>query len=138
MRPTTARQHLAECEQCRQQAEQLRKKFASLDLLREEMAVPEGLIERAIAGAAQRTPVRRVRPLMMWVAAAAAILVVGVGATVFMQQFNQHSDYGTTGTITEMDKSSDRPMAPAEEKMVAVASGAKAGNAGRRVAQPIG
>ena len=41
-----ARQHLAECQQCRQQAEQLRKKFSALDLLREEMAVPEGLIER--------------------------------------------------------------------------------------------
>lgn len=30
----TARNHLAECEQCRQQAGQLQKKFASLDLLR--------------------------------------------------------------------------------------------------------
>jgi hypothetical protein len=65
--------------------------------------------------------------MMMWVAAAAAILVVGVGAIVYVQQLNQPSDYGTTGIITEMDKSSDQPMPVLEEKTIAMASPAKPG-----------
>jgi len=120
-----ARQHLAECQECRQQAEQLRKKFAALDLLREEMAVPEGLIERAIAGAVQRKPIRRGRPLMMWFALAAAILVVGVGAVVYVQQFNPQRDRGTISKWFELTKPSEQPMDPAGGKMIALKTPSK-------------
>ncbi|NLH17418.1 MAG: DUF4139 domain-containing protein [Phycisphaerae bacterium] len=119
-----ARQHLVECESCRILAGQLQAKFASLDLLREEMAVPEGLIERAIVGAAHRTPSRRMRP-MMWLSAAAAILVVGVGAAIFVQQFDRQSDQGKSPITFEMARPTETPKQSLEEKAVAVVTPAK-------------
>ena len=44
-----ARTHLAECEECRQRLQKLVRKFASLDLLRGEVEVPEDLLSRTVA-----------------------------------------------------------------------------------------
>jgi hypothetical protein len=48
-----ARVHLDECEECRRQLQRLVRKFASLDLLRDEIKAPEDLLSRTVENAVQ-------------------------------------------------------------------------------------
>ncbi|MFQ6034660.1 MAG: DUF4139 domain-containing protein [Sedimentisphaerales bacterium] len=71
--------HLQDCVWCRERLEQLQRKFAALDLLREETKVSDDLISRVISQAKQRPkylalPFRRGFP---WISAAAAMLLAG-------------------------------------------------------------
>ncbi len=50
---TAARAHLDECDQCRQRLQKLVRKFASLDLLRDEIGVSEDLLSKTVANATQ-------------------------------------------------------------------------------------
>jgi len=71
--------HLEDCAQCRENLEKLQRKFAALDLLREEVKVSEDLISQVLEQAGQ--PVRtRIIPFRkpVWLSAAAAILLVGL------------------------------------------------------------
>jgi hypothetical protein len=70
--------HLADCAECRERLEQLIKKFATLDLLREDAHVPEELISEVLKQAGQ--PAReKVIPFYKspWIGAVAAVSVVG-------------------------------------------------------------
>ncbi len=49
-----AQAHLDECEECRQRLQKLVRKFATLDLLREEVEVPEGLLSKTVENAVQK------------------------------------------------------------------------------------
>ena len=70
-------EHLAGCAECRQRLEKLNKKFATLDLLREDANVPEKLISEVLEQAGK--PVRRkVIPFRKspWIGAVAAAVVL--------------------------------------------------------------
>jgi len=71
-------EHLADCPQCSEQLERLKRKYAALELLREEVDVPESLISRVIEQAGQ-APERRVVSYRRsaWIGAAAAVLLMG-------------------------------------------------------------
>jgi hypothetical protein len=72
-----SRVHLAACAECRKRLEQLNKKFAALDLLREDAHVSEELISQVMAKAKQ--PARhKFVPFYKtpWVGAVAAVFVV--------------------------------------------------------------
>jgi len=75
-----AGEHLAECEHCRAELERLERKFASLDLLREDVRVSEDLISEVVRQAAgpRRVKVPASKKLPAWAGAAAAVLVVAV------------------------------------------------------------
>ena len=75
-----AGRHLAECEQCRGELEKIERKFAALDLLRDDVKVPEDLISQVVRRAAEprRIKVAASKKLPVWAGAAAAVLVVGV------------------------------------------------------------
>jgi len=75
-----AGEHLAECEHCRAELERLERKFAALDLLREEVTVSEDLVSQIIEQAAEPRRVKAAasKKLPVWAGAAAAVLVVGV------------------------------------------------------------
>ncbi len=49
-----AQAHLDECEECRQRLQKLVRKFATLDLLREEVEVSEGLLSKTVENAVQK------------------------------------------------------------------------------------
>jgi hypothetical protein len=71
--------HLQDCVQCSERLEELERKFAALDLLREEPKVSEDLISQVIEQA--RKPVQaKVVPIRkrVWIAAAAAVLLIGL------------------------------------------------------------
>jgi len=73
--------HLGECGQCRGELERLARRFAALDLLREEeIKASEDLISRVVEEAGQAGLVRPAayRRLPVWAGAAAAVLVVGL------------------------------------------------------------
>jgi anti-sigma factor RsiW len=77
------RAHLNSCDACRAKLDELKSKFSSLDLLREEMGASEALIAGAVAAATQsrRPAILRLwaRP---WLGAVAAVVVVGVALLV--------------------------------------------------------
>ena len=69
-------EHLAGCAECRERLEQLIKKFAALDLLREDAHVPEALISEVLEQAGQ--PARsKIVPFYKspWIGAVAAVVV---------------------------------------------------------------
>ena len=74
--------HLGDCARCCEHLEKLKHKFASLDLLREEVGVSEDLISQVVeqawsARGGVRPKVIPFRP-SAWIGAAAAVLVVGL------------------------------------------------------------
>jgi len=72
----TAAEHLETCKLCRERLEQLRRKFAALDLLREDIEVSEDLISSVLSQADKplsRQSVFFRKPV--WIAAAAVIVV---------------------------------------------------------------
>ena len=69
-------QHLESCNQCREQLEKLKRKFASLDLLRDEVKVSDDLISQVVRQA--RKPVKaKIFSLTKsaWLSAAAVVLI---------------------------------------------------------------
>ena len=70
--------HLKDCARCRRRLEQLERKFASLDLLREEITASEDLISKVVEQAGQPVRTRLIRfKKPAWLGAAAAVLLVG-------------------------------------------------------------
>jgi len=78
--------HLEGCAQCREHLEQLKRKFAALDLLRGEAEVSEDLISRVIKQVEEKPHIKRgikylappFRRGLPWIGAAAAVLLVGL------------------------------------------------------------
>lgn len=69
--------HLEDCPRCRQRLEQLKRKFAALELLREQLEPSEDLISRVVTQASEPVRARVVsfrRPA--WIGAAAAVLLM--------------------------------------------------------------
>jgi hypothetical protein len=70
--------HLEDCAQCRGHLEKLQRKFAALDLLREEITASEDLISKVVKQTGQPVRMRTIwfkKPA--WLSAAAAVLLVG-------------------------------------------------------------
>jgi len=74
-----AAEHLSRCGQCRKHLEKLVRRFAALDLLREEITVSNDLLRQVVEQAGQPVQ-RRIIPFRKsaWLSAAAAVLVVGL------------------------------------------------------------
>ncbi|MGD8500798.1 MAG: hypothetical protein PVJ86_09135 [Phycisphaerales bacterium] len=71
-------EHLAGCAGCRERLEQSNRKFAALDLLREDIHASEELISQAVEQAGQPAPKKVVAfGKYRWIGAVAAVLVVG-------------------------------------------------------------
>jgi len=79
MRMKEAAEHLQSCGECREHLEKLKRKFATLDLLREETKISEDLISRVVEQASQPVQKRIVWfRKYAWLSSAAAVLLVGV------------------------------------------------------------
>jgi len=74
--------HLQSCARCREDLEQLKRKFASLDLLREETKVSEDLIARVIEQAKSPVKTKILFRKSTWISAVAAVLLIGFLALV--------------------------------------------------------
>ncbi|MHC4297642.1 MAG: anti-sigma factor [Planctomycetota bacterium] len=100
-------EHLAGCAECRQRLELLGQKFASLDLLAEEMPVSEELISQTIAQA-QRPVSRRVVSFgkYHWLGTAAAVLVIG-----FVWMMNEFGEQGVRRENLVEEQKSEEPAA---------------------------
>jgi hypothetical protein len=73
-----AEQHLKACGECRDSLERLTKKFAALDLLREEAEVSEQLISRVVEHAGRPVATKKIwLRAPAWIGAAAAVLLIG-------------------------------------------------------------
>ena len=80
------RAHLEQCGACRAKRDELKRKFASLDLLRDEVNASEALISKAVENAARAKPARVIAVRQWpWLGTAAAAVIVG-----FMFLFVSH------------------------------------------------
>jgi hypothetical protein len=78
-----ARAHLDRCEACRGRLAELQRKFAALDLLREEVKPSEALISKTVELAAASRRVRIIPLLRLpWLGTVAAAVIVGVALLV--------------------------------------------------------
>jgi len=69
-------EHLQQCGSCQQHLDQLRRKFAALDLLSEDVQISEELISRVIKQAGENTRARRINVRRYgWIAAAAMVVL---------------------------------------------------------------
>jgi hypothetical protein len=99
-----ARTHLDECEECRQRLQKLVRKFASLDLLRDEIGVSEDLLSRTVENATQNRGVgilpmwRRAILLYRLPAAGAVAAAVMVGVALLLVS-NSQQDSGIAPTL---------------------------------------
>src|SRR4030042_1453996 len=107
-------EHLAGCAECRERLEKLIKKFAALDLLREDTHVPEELISEVLEQAGQPARVKGVRLYKSpWIGAVAAAVV----ACFVLLMSNLNTDKSTQRKFAKGPKS--------EIRIVSKESGAK-------------
>jgi hypothetical protein len=111
---SAARAHLDECEECRQRLERLVRRFASLDLLRGDIEVSEGLLSKTVENAVQVRPARG-----MWLyrlpaaGAIAAAIIVGV-AVLLVSNFRQNDRIAPTMAPGPLAQEA-APAAPLEQ-----------------------
>jgi len=106
--------HLKDCARCRRRLEQLERKFASLDLLREEVKASDDLISQVVEQAGQPVRARIVRfRKPAWLGAAAAVLLVGSlllvtnlrkGGVLANGGLGDESGYGDKVILTGIEK----------------------------------
>ena len=112
--------HLAGCAQCCRNLEQLRRKFAALDLLREDVRASQDLISRVIEQSAGKPHVKRgakylappLRRGLPWLGSAAAVLLVGL--LFLVTHFSRHAPQGPTKPAEKITDSQRKETALAE------------------------
>jgi hypothetical protein len=108
-----ARSHLNECEECRQRLQRLVRKFAALDLLRDEIGVSESLLSKTVANAVQ---VRRSRVMLLYripaLGAVAAAVIVGFALLLVS---NSRQDSQSMPTTMQDQPTQDSVPAPGLE-----------------------
>ncbi|MHC4122822.1 MAG: DUF4139 domain-containing protein [Planctomycetota bacterium] len=105
--------HLRTCAQCRRQREQLKRRFAALDLLREETKVSDKLISTTIEQAKRGT---KSKILLFrtsgWISAAAAVLLIGLMLLVsdFGRDKKQGRQIEEDMSLAKEEVKLDRPL----------------------------
>jgi hypothetical protein len=120
--------HLEDCSQCRGHLEKLQRKFAALELLREEITASDDLISRVVEQAARHVRKRIIwfkKPA--WLSAVAAVLLVGfiLLANHLIEEkpreLKDIKDYGDlVAKKTEGDKAADFSLPVDSERSLVV------------------
>jgi hypothetical protein len=112
--------HLQACAECRRHLEQLRRKFAALDLLREDVRASQDLISRVIEQSVGKPHVKRgakylappFRRGLPWLGAAAAVLLVGL--LFLVTHSSRYAPQGPTKPAEKITDSQRKETALAE------------------------
>ncbi len=112
----TSGEHVAGCAECRERLERLDRKFATLDLLREDVHASEELIAQVVkqTGGATKTKVVPFYKLK-WIGAVAAVLVVGF--VLFINNLPELEQARFRGEKSEVADSAG-PLPPLDETQV--------------------
>jgi hypothetical protein len=106
--------HLAQCEPCRQQLEKLVRKFAALDLLRDEVKASEGLRSKTVEKAVQA---RRGRTIWLYrVPALGAVAAAVIAGAALLLVSNSGQDNRITPTTAPDAPAQNAVPAPAREE----------------------
>lgn len=132
-----ARAHLEGCEACRLRLKELTRKFASLELLRDDPGVSETLLQKTVAHAATARRGRIIRLYRLpWLGAVAAAVVVGV-ALLLVSNPGREGD-----SVRSLSEPTDAPAAnvdrdPGAEQFAASGRGGKGDLKGTREAEVL-
>jgi hypothetical protein len=126
-----ARVHLEACEACRLRLQALMRKFATLDLLRDEITASEALVSQTARNAVAR-PARKIisLPPVAWLGATAAALVVGFALLLVSDYAQRHppEKYATNAPAQPEEALALRPEAKSTgepEQLVAAGASLK-------------
>ena len=109
-----ARTHLKECDECRQSLQRLARKFAALDLLRDEIEVPEDLLSRTVENAVQA---RRGRTIWLYrVPALGAVAAAVITGAALLLVSNSGQDIRITPTVAPGPPAQNVAPAPTVDK----------------------
>ncbi len=103
--------HLEGCAQCRQQLEKLKRKFAALDLLRDQGKVSEELISQVVEQAKKSTPTKILFfGKHVWLSAAAVLLLgLLLISNIDKDQRMTEDDHKEQQPATRLDKVAEEP-----------------------------
>ncbi len=111
-----ARAHLDQCEACRQRLAGLNRKFATLDVLREEVKPSDALIAGTVENASKARRTRVIPMLSMpWLGATAAAIVVGVA--VFMMSNQEQLERLEKTPAPAVQEMKDAPAQTVEKEL---------------------
>ncbi len=117
-----ARVHLDKCDQCRQKLRKLVRKFASLDLLRDEIGVSEDLLSKTVANATQARGMgilpmwrRAILPWRLPAAGAVAAAVIVGAALLLVSNSGRDNRIAPTMAPSPLAQSAT-PAAPADQE----------------------
>jgi hypothetical protein len=109
-----ARTHLEECEECRQRLQKLVRKFASLDLLRDEIEAPEDLLSRTVENATQA---RRSKVIWLYrVPALGAVAAAVMAGAALLLVYSSGPDNRIAPTIVSGPPAQSAAPAPVLER----------------------
>ncbi len=103
-------QHLAQCKQCADKLESIKRKFASLDLLSDEIKASEALLAKTIEQAAVSKPAAKVLRFG-WPAWAGAVAAVLVMAALFQVSNLRHDTTEQKSHPTDPDTTTEHMVA---------------------------
>jgi hypothetical protein len=125
-----ARTHLDECAECRQRLQKLARKFASLDLLREEIEVPEALLSKTVENAVQARPGRAIWLYRVPALGAVAAAVIAGAALLLVSNSRQDNRIGPTiapgPSAQNAAPASDKEYAPRKDQPMSFVAGGAA------------
>ena len=98
--------HLDECASCQQRLDGLRKRFSVLDVLRDQGGVSGELVQQTLSGLGKSASRPRQR-ISVWIARAAAVLMVGFGVLIVNHQM-QPSQQSPSRAVTEVSETDER------------------------------
>jgi hypothetical protein len=111
-----ARTHLAECDECRQRLQKLVRKFASLDLLRDEVEVPEDLLSRTVENAVQARPSRLIWLYRVPALGAVAAAVIA-GAALLLVSNSGHDNQMMPTATRDVPAQNAAPARASDQKL---------------------
>jgi len=108
------RAHLDRCEACRRKLDELKGKFAAMDLLRDEIKASPDLLAQTVAAATTPGPIRRL-PLYRhtWIGAVAAVVVVGVALLMVSTLEPGHAPQHPAGN----EFTAEKGLSPTKQKL---------------------
>ena len=128
-----ARAHLEGCEECRLRLQELTRKFATLDLLRDDVQVSEALLSKTVENAVSARAARLIPFYRLpWLGAVAAAVIVGL-AVLMVSTVDHKQQQAPSLTLNPTQEAAEESIVPTEKTKTAAPASVQLVAAGSRV-----
>ncbi|OHB67674.1 MAG: hypothetical protein A2Y76_12955 [Planctomycetes bacterium RBG_13_60_9] len=132
-----ARAHLEGCEECRLRLQELTRKFATLDLLRDDVQVSEALLSKTVENAVSARAARLIPFYRLpWLGAVAAAVIVGL-AVLMVSTVDHKQQQAPSLTLNPTQEAAEESIVPTEKTKTAAPASVQLVAAGSRVSDKV-